>query len=527
MNEFEIHIDNYKHDSYYIKSIDENKNILINHFLEVNNIDNFNLLQLKLSHLDIFTMLNGRLFITTRYIECLQKIPGILLLDKTYGSFKDKFFYKLIPFNKSYPSFLISYNKPTSFNKHIIHKYILFKFKHWNNKHPHGEIIEILGDVNNIQAYSKYRLYCDNLFFSKKELNKQTNLICKNNQFFSLFQDKIINKDTFIFTIDPSNCTDFDDAVSINQLDDIITIKIYISNVAYILDVFQLYSYINHQISSIYLPDEVIHMLSTQLSKNICSLVEHTNKFCLVCNLTIQNNKIIHTKFTSEIIHIHKNFIYDEKELISNKDYQLLLDTVSKFTPIENSHDVIEWLAIEMNYRASLLLKQHKIGIFRNNIDMKSQYFLYDETNHILPFKHEALEKPSYVHITSPIRRIVDVLNQISLIYILELHPLHQQSIDFYNNYKSNIPDINLYSKKIKYLESDIYFLHAIKDISPPIYKATVLEHSLYIEELHKYLYYKDIHLIKHINTIITIQLFLITEEITLQNKIKINILEN
>ncbi len=520
MNEFVLHVNNYNKNELYIKN--KHENININHFLELNKLDNFNLQELKLSHLDIFTILNGRILIKEKYLEHISKIPGILLLDRTYGSFKQKFFYKLIPFNKSFPAFLIAYNKPNTFNKHIIHKYILFKYKHWNNKHPHGEIIEILGDVNNLDAYSKYRLYCDNLFFSKKKFNNQCIHINKNNQFFSLFQDKIIHKDKFIFTIDPLNCKDFDDAVSIHQKDELTYINIYISDVAFILDIFNLHDYIDNQISSIYLPSETINMLSNLLSNNICSLVENSNKFCIVCTLTIKNNEIIDTTFTNEIVFIHKNFIYGEPDLHNHEDYKRLFDTVSNITTIKDSHDLVEWLMIEMNYRASLVLKQHKYGVFRNNNNIRSEYFFYD-TNKC--FNHTTLKKSSYLHITSPIRRLVDILNQIALVVVLNLYRFNNHSVDFYNKYVSKINDINIYSKKIKYLESDMYFLHTIKDSTINLFSATVLENSLFIDTLNKFVYFKDIHLQKHINSTVNIKIYLIIEEITLQNKIKIEIL--
>ena len=524
MKEFVIKINHYDKQDFIIMY--SNKDISTNHFLKINQLNDFNLSTLKLSHLDKFSILNGKLFIIERYIQTLDKIPGILLLDKTYGSFKDKFFYKLIPHNKHFPSCLVPYKKQHSFNKHTIHKYVLYRFKHWNNKHPVSEIVEVIGNVNDISSYTNYRLYCDNLVFSKRQLNKQCADIYKHNRFFSLFHNKLIEKDKSIFTIDPPNCTDFDDAVSIQQKDDITTIDIYISNVAYILDYFDLYTFITTQVSAIYLPDNVIHMLSNSLSTNICSLTEKTQKSVIVCSLTIAENEIIKTNFSTDIIYIHKNYSYDEPALLRNSDYLSLFKTVSNISSIKDSHELVEWLMIEMNYRASLLLKQHNIGVFRNNNSIKSTYFFHrQQTDNI--FRHDALQKSSYLHITSPIRRIVDILNQISLLSCLELYPLTQKAVDFYSRYLHEIERINRDMRYIKYLESDIYFLKNITSHPDTIYTAKVLEHSLYIEDLNKYIYYKDIHVEKHLQSIIQIKLYLISEEITFQHKIKTMIIES
>ena len=70
-----------------------------------------------------------------------------------------------------------------------------------------------------------------------------------------------------------------------------------------------------------------------------------------------------------------------------------------------------------------------------------------------------------------------------------------------------------------------MYFLHTIKDSTINLFSATVLENSLFIDTLNKFVYFKDIHLQKHINSTVNIKIYLIIEEITLQNKIKIEIL--
>ena len=263
-------------------------------------------------------------------------------------------------------------------------------------------------------------------------------------------------------------------------------------------------------------------MLSNILATNICSLVEQTNKFTIVCTLTIKDNIIIDSCFSNEAIFIHKNYTYDDPDLLSNPNYTLLFDTISSLAPIHNSHDLIEWIMIEMNFRASIILKEKNIGIFRNNNLVTSSYFLYHEH---ADFNHKMLNKSSYLHITSPIRRIVDILNQIALIYVLNLQILSTKSIDFYNTVSLTVNTIHYYSKKIKYLESDIYFLTHISNETSLECTAVVLDHSIYIDKFNKYMYVKDIHLTHHINTHINIKLYIFKDEITYQNKIKVTIL--
>ena len=60
MKEFVIKINHYDKQDFII--MHSNKDISTNHFLEINQLKDFNLSTLKLSHLDKFSILNGKLF---------------------------------------------------------------------------------------------------------------------------------------------------------------------------------------------------------------------------------------------------------------------------------------------------------------------------------------------------------------------------------------------------------------------------------------------------------------------------------
>ena len=63
-------------------------------------------------------------------------------------------------------------------------------------------------------------------------------------------------RDRNIFSIDPIHSKDFDDAFSIEKLENKTTrISIYISNVSFWMDMLDLWSSFNERITTIYLPD--------------------------------------------------------------------------------------------------------------------------------------------------------------------------------------------------------------------------------------------------------------------------------
>ena len=109
----------------------------------------------KLFNQDIFS-LNDKCTILhsmTRQMKCIQ---GILMVEKnqSYGKWKKhKFLYKCIPDDRRLPIFLIPYKVKLTFGKKNVNKYITFTYKNWEKKHPYGTILQIIGNVNNLNCF--------------------------------------------------------------------------------------------------------------------------------------------------------------------------------------------------------------------------------------------------------------------------------------------------------------------------------------------------------------------------------------
>jgi exoribonuclease R len=141
-------------------------------------------------------------------------------------------------------------------------------------------------------------------------------------------------------------------------------------------------------------------------------------------------------KYSNVLIKIAHNYAYEEGNLLDDERYKLLLDISKRSnSQILNSHDVVAHWMVFMNTQIGKMLLTNKNGIFRsvnyvnpvtNNELSKTldeetvrvihmwnntigQYVAYDEDSKI---EHEIMKTKSYVHITSPIRRLVDLLNQ-------------------------------------------------------------------------------------------------------------------
>lgn len=375
---------------------------------------------------------------------------GVLLLNSiVYGDNKRKL-YRFVDTSKN--TRLFPYKmKDMGFSKNIKNKYLAIKDE---------QIIDTFGDVDSYEAIYRFEKESNNI-----KTNKQMQKRCKdlNAPILTSYLDENI------FTIDNESTKDFDDALSIKKIDDYIYVSVYISNVPQFLEEHDLFDDIR-DISSVYLPNEVINMLPSNLSENILSLKKGTIRRVLCCCFKIQNDTIIDTYFYNVNVRINENYVYDENNLLQNRDYSLLFDTIKNLNDtyellndVENSHHVVEFLMLKMNNEAAKTLSQ---GIFRScqkgiPID-ENLSFLYGSSGQYTtsPEKHEILNLDHYLHITSPIRRIVDIVNMIYLMHELSLFSFNEKSLDFCRKIINTIDDLNSRTKCIKKVQNNISLLN-------------------------------------------------------------------
>ena len=449
----------------------------------------------------------------------------VLENDKTYGlNDKQKHYYKCIPDDIHLPPFLIPYeHKHIGFSKIYKNHYITFKFMQWSkngpNSKPIGQIVQNIGPVDILDNFYEYQLYCKSLNASIQKLTKDTLASIKTNtsnidKIKELYQLEE-RTDVSIFSIDPQGSVDFDDAFSIKEVSSTgeYILSIYISNVTIWLDYLNLWPSMSNRISTIYLPDRKRPMLPTVLSDCLCSLQEGEKRFALTMDLHIyfdfatSSLCIREIKYSNTIIQVKKNYIYYEPDLLTNIHYKQLKEVVaslnknpaSKYTGyIKDSHDVVEYLMVLMNHRCAQKLLDKGEGIFRcisstataTNELTKDTDNLHQDLHQDLPqdianiaytwssntsgkyinvknklktesLSHQFLNLESYVHITSPIRRLVDLLNIIQFQTQFNF-VLSGKAQEFYQYWTSieKVSYINTTTKSIKKVQNECNLLH-------------------------------------------------------------------
>lgn len=501
---FKIHVNDRNYTSWEV--LDTNKFNKIE--MDINPLEN------KLFTNDVFMVdTDNKITIQHSSIREGPSIPGVLILDgnKTYGrqnrtktgkndgskrnqTSGGKLYYKCIPDDIRLPFFLVPYEvKKIGFSKVFKNLYVTINFDNWEDKHPKAKLDNVIGPVDILDNFYEYQLYCKSLNASIQKFQKDTSKSLENKCHDGIIdtillkypniQDRTDQSYWNIITIDPLNSLDYDDGFGLVKLDeDISQLSIYISNVTIWIDILNLWNSFSQRISTIYLPDKKRPMLPTILSDCLCSLRQNVRRVAFVMDVFIKDNDIINIKFCNAIIKVSNNYVYEEPKLLGDKKYHNILQTAHELSKknkyvnnVRNSHELVCYLMILMNYHSAKELIKHKTGIFRSTIIKRevsipdtlpeevmkfikiwtSTSGQYINGSEIVDTRHQLLDLDAYIHITSPIRRLVDLLNMIKFQFENDMIKLSEATNNFYDKWLGELDYINITMRSIRKVQCD------------------------------------------------------------------------
>ncbi|WP_312389643.1 ribonuclease R [Chryseobacterium sp.] len=218
---------------------------------------------------------------------------------------------------------------------------VIVKMTEWKpgDKNPEGEIIQVLGapgehetEIHSILA--EYGLPYE----FPEEVERDADKIDR-----SINDEEVAKRwdmrGITTFTIDPKDAKDFDDALSIRQLENgNWEIGVHIADVShYVVPGTILDDEAYQRATSVYLVDRVVPMLPEVLSNDVCSLRPHEDKFTFSAVFELNDNAEIQKQwFGRTVIHSDRRFTYEEaQERIEGQDGDfkeeiLVLDKLAK-----------------------------------------------------------------------------------------------------------------------------------------------------------------------------------------------------
>jgi len=133
-----------------------------------------------------------------------------------------------------------------------------------------------------------------------------------------------------VFTIDPADARDFDDAVDVAWVDGLVRLGVHIADVAhYVPWDGAIDRDARRRGTSVYLPDRVIPMLPEHLSNDVCSLRPGEDRLAMSIDMYIDANGMVEkVDLYPSIIRSHRRYSYDE-----------ILAMVEGNTPFDSAED--------------------------------------------------------------------------------------------------------------------------------------------------------------------------------------------
>ncbi len=233
--------------------------------------------------------------------------------------------------------------KPDSIGDALPGDKVVFRLKEWIHPQslPEAELVEILGKKgsNNAEILS---ILAENEMVSS--FDPEVEAFC--DRIRELPSDSEISKrmdfrDQLVFTIDPDDAKDFDDALSIEMLDNgHYYLGVHIADVTYymgretILDQAAL-----ERATSVYLVDRVIPMLPEKLSNGVCSLRPKEDKMAYSCFMEVTpEGKVVDYTIRETAINSDFRLTYEQaQEIIEGKAHEELSDPIAKLVKLTDT----------------------------------------------------------------------------------------------------------------------------------------------------------------------------------------------
>ena len=188
----------------------------------------------------------------------------------------------------------------------------------------------------------------------------------------------------FIFTIDPPDAKDFDDAISIQQSETTghWELGVHIADVAhFVTQDSALDEEAKARATSVYLPRHTVPMLPETLSNGVCSLQEGVARFTLSAFITLDDEgKVVGQRLSRTVIRSAKRLTYIEAQALIDGKHDVARQhakTEPNYTP-----ELVAALKLSDRLAKVILARREKAGMI--HLDLPEVELVYDDAGHVV-----------------------------------------------------------------------------------------------------------------------------------------------
>ena len=252
-------------------------------------------------------------------IEVLKRrqveFPGKLQINNNFAFF-------IADIDKPMPDIFVPLDKTGNATENDM---VVVRIVDWQkNKKPVGEVVQVM-DQSDESDFAMKQILMENGFPLKfpEEVIEESGRTPG-----TLSQKEIVTRkdirNVFTITIDPQDAKDFDDAISLQKLDNgNYEIGVHIADVSYYIDPGSaLDNEAFQRATSVYLPDRVLPMLPERISNELCSLRPNEDKltFSAIFNMT-PKGEVKSFWLGRTVMHSNHRFTYEEvQEIIETEE---------------------------------------------------------------------------------------------------------------------------------------------------------------------------------------------------------------
>jgi len=252
-------------------------------------------------------------------IEVLKRrqveFPGKLQINNNFAFF-------IADIDKPMPDIFVPLDKTGNATENDM---VVVRIVDWQkNKKPVGEVVQVM-DQSDESDFAMKQILMENGFPLKfpDEVIEESERTPG-----TLSQKEIVTRkdirNVFTITIDPQDAKDFDDAISLQKLDNgNYEIGVHIADVSYYIEPGSaLDNEAFQRATSVYLPDRVLPMLPERISNELCSLRPNEDKltFSAIFNMT-PKGEVKSFWLGRTVMHSNHRFTYEEvQEIIETEE---------------------------------------------------------------------------------------------------------------------------------------------------------------------------------------------------------------
>lgn len=204
------------------------------------------------------------------------------------------------------------------------------------DKNPEGEIVEILGHMNDpgvdiisiVRAYGLPEEFPDEIMKQVEEIPSEVEE--------GEWEDRMDIRDWQMVTIDGEDAKDLDDAITLTKEGDIYKLGVHIADVShYVQENSPLDKEAMKRGTSVYLVDRVIPMLPHALSNGICSLNAGVDRLALSCFMDIdQKGTVVNHKIAETVVKVTERMSYTNVKKILEEQDEEQISRYGKLIPM-------------------------------------------------------------------------------------------------------------------------------------------------------------------------------------------------